>query len=65
MKYKNTPTQSIVGSIVLKKDALNRLMTNERFCRQHNIGSESDVIRLGLNKVLREYEQIEFRQQVS
>ena len=40
-------------------------MTNERFCRQHNIGSESDVIRLGLNKVLREYEQIEFRQQVS
>ena len=48
-----------------QKDVLNRLMTNERFCRQHNIGSESDVIRLGLNKVLREYEQIEFRQQVS
>ena len=65
MKYKKYTNPVNCRLYRSQKDVLNRLMDNERFCRQHNISSESDVIRLAVNKVLREYEQIEFRQQVS
>ncbi|MAD48470.1 MAG: hypothetical protein CMQ53_03845 [Gammaproteobacteria bacterium] len=48
-----------------QKESLNELMKDREFCIKNNLHSQSDVLRMSLNRTLREFEHNKFRREVS
>ena len=48
-----------------QKEVLDEMMNDEDFCSRNNYQSQSDVLRMSLNRTLREYEHDKFRRTVS
>lgn len=62
-KYSINPRQ--VRLFEVQEDTLNRMFRDENYCRKKGFGSVADVIRIGLNRHLVEYEEYEFRKSVT
>tara|TARA_B100000212_G_scaffold332445_1_gene300737 strand:+ start:78 stop:278 length:201 start_codon:yes stop_codon:yes gene_type:complete len=65
MRYKKYTNAVPVRMYRSQKEVLNALMRDENYCKRRNYCSESDVVRSALNKELREFEQHQFRKEVS